>query len=135
MAELFLPRSKGPFKQKSWERIEKEYYNLVSQGWDQQPMLNLVQHIQYRGMHHILTATTFDATLIITIISKEIINPYKVALHLIYDTVDKVWHFIYYGSKKRWLLPAKPQFNKVYNTEDGIHFFEDFIKKMRWVKT
>ncbi len=121
------------YKAHSWSSIESCYKNLIESGWDQQPILDLVRHIMNSELSKKLYAYTSLNTLVITIY--EDIDRSTECLHVEFDKSLNVWKFNYYGGNtydSNTLNGKQPEFKRIYNRDNGIEKFDQFIKWIKW---
>jgi hypothetical protein len=89
-------------------------------------MLELVQHIVSDYSTSLFAFTSLDK-LIISIY--ENIDMRSEALHVSYDRELKKFSFAYFGGHSP---SSQPEWQRVYNSEDGIKKFDAFIKMINW---
>jgi hypothetical protein len=133
VVNLLLGKGEAIYRVKSWEKIEREYKTLIGQGWNQQPMADLVTFIRENGLEDKLYAATEEATLVIS--NNKKINAQRKTLYITYDSLDKVWVFKYYKGDSL-ALTKKPEADiQVYDGESGIEQFTTFVDQMEWIKS
>jgi len=112
-------------KSRSWEDIESWYLELIEDGLNYEPLLDLVKHIKNTSLDKRLLAYTSMHKLVIGIYDE--IEWDREALHIEFDIGTKKW-FFKYRSK-----PNQPiAFDRIYNEDLGIEKFEQFIKYIKW---
>jgi len=90
------------------------------------PMLELVKHVAAGYSGRLYAFTSLDK-LIISIY--ENIDMQSEALHIKYDRELKKFSFAYFGGRS---ASPQPEWQKVYNSENGIKKFDAFIKMINW---
>ena len=110
---------------KDWDEIKSWYSELIQDGLELKPMLDLIEHILTKGYKNRLFATTSLHTLVISIYSE--IDLQTEVLKIKFDLATRNWFFDYYGKPFQ-----EAQFSRQYNEDLGIEKFEQFIKFINW---
>jgi len=109
----------------SWQEIEKGYTELIKNGLTIMPMLDLVMHIQKTGLSNRLFASMSMQKLVIGIYEELEWN--NETLHVEFSNQERKWLFTYYSGSSKSI-----NYNRVYNEEQGIEKFDQFISNINW---
>jgi hypothetical protein len=113
-------------KNQSWDSIIEHYESLIQNKWEVKPMLELVMHIVSNYSNKLYAYTSLDA-LIISIYER--IDRVSETLHVKYDQNLKKFSFSYFGG---YTASSQPEWQRLYNSEEGIKKFDEFIKMINW---
>ena|SRR5689334_12847039 len=113
-------------KHQSWEFINKGYESLYEKGWKISAMIELVNYISSKYSGRLYAFTSLD-TLIISLYHD--IDRLSEALHIRFDQSSQKFFFSYYGGHSR---AKQPEWQREYESSDGITKFDKFIKMIKW---
>lgn len=112
-------------KPKDWNEIRDWYSELIHDGLQLKPMLDLVEHIIKNKFKNRLFATTSRHTLILSIYDE--IDLQTEVLKIEFNLSTRNWLFDYYGKPFE-----DAQFSRQYDENLGIEKFDQFIKFIKW---
>src|ERR1700741_4623803 len=113
-------------KHQSWEFINHGYEELYEKGWKILPMERLVSYISSKYSSRLYAFTSLD---ILIISLYEEIDKVAEALHIRFDQSSQKFLFSYYGGHSR---AKQPEWQRKYESTDGIAKFDQFIKMINW---
>lgn len=112
-------------KSRDWNEIRSWYSELIDEGLNLKPMLDLINHILEKELNKRLFASTSMHKLLISIYEE--MESDREILKIEFDQINEKWSFDYY---------AKPfqdaEFSRRYNMEMGIEKFNQFIDFIKW---
>ena len=112
-------------KSTGWSEIESWFTELIKEGIEFQPMLNLVKHIIKSEMKNRLYGLISMNKLIIGIYDE--IEFKSETIHIEFDVVNRKWNLKYHPKPFRTI-----EFERTYSETEGIEKFESLIKYLKW---
>ncbi len=110
---------------RQWAEIEEWYSELIDDGLDYVPILNLVKYIRSTELKDRLYAFTSMHKLVVGIYEKVEWN--SEAVHIEFDISARKWFFKYHSK------PFEPiEFERKYSEDKGLEKFQNLIKYLDW---